>query len=142
MRGAVRVLLVSCVVGLAQLSAGGAARADVTPPEVEACSGRSVGASCMVPGGASGTCQSGTCTRIDYAGWNRDASAAPPTMEYPCVRCVSGAAVDGGSAVASGDEGGCAVQPGGVARAAGPWLIAALPFALLFARRRKAPSAR
>lgn len=139
MRRTVRVVLVACAAALAQ---GGVARADVPPPEVEACAGRGVGATCMVLGGASGACQNATCTRIDYPGWNRDASATPPTMEYPCVRCVSGAAVDGGSTVPSRDEGGCAVQPGGLARAAGPWLIAALPFALLFGRRRKAPPAR
>ncbi len=122
---------------LAALAVGGAARADVVPPDVEACNGRAAGAACMVMGGASGACRNDTCSRIDYAGWNRDASATPPTMQYPCVRCVAGATVDAGTSDGGGDDGGgCSVQHR-AARAVGPWLLAALPFALLLGRRRK-----
>lgn len=49
--------------------------ADIPPPEVEACSGKSVGQSC-----AGGSCQNGTCSR-----------ATPDGMhEYDCVKCVAG----------------------------------------------------
>lgn len=122
---------------LAALAVGGAARADVVPPDVEACNGRAAGAACMVMGGASGACRNDTCSRIDYPSWNRDASATPPTMQYPCVRCVAGATVDAGTSGGGGDDGGgCSVQHR-AARAVGPWLLAALPFALLLGRCRK-----
>lgn len=51
--------------------------ADIPPPEVEACSGKTVGQSCE-----GGTCQNGTCSR-----------ATPDGMhEYDCVKCVAGEA--------------------------------------------------
>ncbi len=72
------------------------AAADVVPPEVSACQGRVAGAACGGELGVpAGVCRDDTCTRLDYLNWNRDASASPPTMQYPCVRCVSPA--DGGS---------------------------------------------
>lgn len=121
---------------LAAMAVGSGARADVVPPDVEACNGRAAGAACTVMGGAAGACRNDTCSRIDYAGWNRDASATPPTMQYPCVRCVAGATVDAGTSGGGDDGGGCSVQHR-AARAVGPWLLAALPFALLLGRRRK-----
>lgn len=64
----------------------GTARADVPPPETQPCSGKQVGAACTYNG--AGTCQESTCSRLDYAHWDRDASSSPPSMNYACVKCL------------------------------------------------------
>ena len=65
------------------------AHADVVPPDTAACSGKQAGAACTY-NGATGICQDGTCSRLDYANWDRDASASPPTASYACLKCVTG----------------------------------------------------
>lgn len=125
--------------------APGWAAGDVIPPDVDACRSQQVGAAC---GGAmgvpAGRCQQDTCSRIDYAGWNRDAMAAPPSMQYACVRCVAGAsdagsndggAADGGAAPSS--SGGCSVVTTPAGRRFGPWLLAGLVGAAFLVRRRR-----
>lgn len=89
---------------IALLAAAPPARADVPPPETWACQNQNEGAACDlderpgVDGGGPkrGTCRKSTCSRLDYANWNRDASATPPTMMYECLKCT--AAPDGGAA--------------------------------------------
>ncbi len=106
------------------------ARADVVPPEVTACSGKEIGAACSQPDSVAGACAKGTCSKLDYSRWDRDAMSSPPTMQYECVKCVAGTPQT--TAPASG--GGCAL----VARRAGPWALAAVPALVLavLGRRR------
>jgi hypothetical protein len=112
------------------------AAADVIPPDVDACRALQVGAACGgMTGVPAGRCQNDTCTRLDYANWNRDAMATPPSMSYACVRCVAGA--DGGAAPTS-SSGGCSVGSSeSVGRRLGPWLIAGLVWAVFLGRRRR-----
>jgi hypothetical protein len=38
--------------------------------------------------GGAGVCTSNTCSRFDYAHWDRDAMPLfPPSMKYPCLIC-------------------------------------------------------
>ena len=129
---------------LALVLATAPALADVVPPDVDACNGRAVGAACGggMTGVPAGTCRNATYTRIDYAGWNRDAMATPPTMQYPCVRCEGGAAdagADAGTATppATSSDNGCAVGST-VGRRVGPWALAGLVWVVLLGRRRRA----
>jgi hypothetical protein len=123
------------------LTAAAGARADVIPADVEACRSRQIGDACTQDGKS--TCQTTTCTQIDYAGWtNRD--GGPPSKQVDCVKCApkgklvatdAGAAPKGDEA---GDSSGCSV--GGVAaaaRPAGPWLLAGAFSALFLVRRRR-----
>lgn len=59
------------------------ARADALPPDESACVGKALGDQC-----ADGVCADAGCSRLNYAGWDRDASSSPPTYSYPCVKCV------------------------------------------------------
>lgn len=129
---------------LALLLATTPALADVVPPDVDACNGRAVGAACGgTMGVPAGTCRNATCTRLDYAGWNRDAMAMPPTMQYPCVRCEGGATdagpADAGATTppATSSNSGCAVG-GSLGRRVGPWALAGLAWVVLLGRRRRA----
>lgn len=61
------------------------ARADIPPPELEACGGKAKGDACQGPGGA-GTCQAGTCSRLDYS-----KGTPPSSVDYDCVKCMAGA---------------------------------------------------
>jgi hypothetical protein len=63
----------------------GSVHADVVPQEVYACNNLSAGSSCD---NGAGVCQDSTCSRIDYAHWDRDASAMPPSSSYSCKKCV------------------------------------------------------
>jgi hypothetical protein len=63
------------------------ARADVAPPETQPCVSKAAGDACTYNG--AGTCQSQTCGRLDYANWDRDASASPPTTTYACLKCLT-----------------------------------------------------
>lgn len=131
------------------------AAADVIPPDVDACRTLQVGAACGggMTGVPAGRCQTATCTRLDYANWNRDAMAMPPTMNYECTRCVAGGVTDSGSGVTdsgsgatdastaptpTASSGGCSV--GGVdsvGRRLGPWLLAGLVWAVFLGRRHR-----
>lgn len=124
---------------VASLVTTSAAFADVTPPDVSACAGKSVGAACT-NGTSAGACASGKCTKIDYSKWDRDASPSPPTVEYDCVKCVGGASPDAGGQTSSGDDsGGCSLS----ARRLGSWALSAVPaIALALFERRRRRSAR
>jgi hypothetical protein len=127
------------------------AHADVIPPDVDACNGKKAGDACNVSGSA-GTCAASKCSRLDYANWDRDASPTPPTVEYDCVRCVSGATGGDGGASTGGDGGastptskaedsGCSFGSG--VRRVGPWALAAVPgLAIALFGRRTARRAR
>lgn len=110
--------------------------ADVTPPDVSACQGKSLGAACG-DGSSAGACAAGKCYKLDYSKWDRDASSSPPSVEYDCVKCVPGAAPDaGGQTSSGGDGGGCSMS----VRRAGSWALAAVPaivLALLGRRRSR-----
>src|SRR3954452_20838817 len=88
------------------------ARADLPPPDTEGCRMASAGDTCDLDGQSSdggtkaGTCRKATCSRIDYAHWDHDASAVPPTMEYECLKCVVGGDAGADVAAATGGAGG------------------------------------
>lgn len=126
-------------VAFAVALAPGWAAGDVIPPDVDACRALNVGAACGggMSGVAVGRCQQSTCTRIDYAGWDRDASSTPPTMQYACVRCTSGAGDSGTTPPSSGSSGGCSVVTNEAGRSVGPWILAGLVGAAFLVRRRK-----
>lgn len=109
------------------LVAAATARADVLPPEVEACKSSKVGDKC-----SGGTCQKGKCSRLDYS---KDATP-PPAMEYDCIKCVSGSASDGGADKKS--DSGCNVahltERG---RPLAPWLLGGAFAALVLRGRRR-----
>lgn len=95
-------LLISALASLAAYAS--VARADVIPPDVADCSqAASAGVSCR---NGAGVCVASTCSRLDYANWNRDASPSPPSVQYACLRCVSG---DGGLGGAGGTGGQSAI---------------------------------
>lgn len=132
----------ACVLAAAVGLAPARAAADVIPPDVDACRSQQVGSACGgTVGVPAGRCQQDTCSRIDYAGWNRDAMAAPPSMQYPCVRCVSGSASDAavadGGAASPSSSGGCSVVTTAAGRRFGPWLLAGLVGAAFLVRRRR-----
>jgi hypothetical protein len=118
------------------------ALADVAPPGLTECQGKKAGDACSVSG-SSGTCIATTCSRLDYANWDRDASSSPPVVQYACTLCGTGDAgtpsADGGTVpVASDSNKGCSVGP--VGRVAGSFALAAIPLAALLAfRRRRRP---
>jgi hypothetical protein len=136
------------------------ARADVPPINVIPCERVREGDACTLesfPGvpqdggsGSAGVCRSATCTRPDYAHWDRDASAMPPLMTYACLMCTASVA-DGGSGDAGGAGGaggtghkggsGCALGgPGleGSFVSLAPWALATgFAAAVLFLRRRR-----
>jgi len=119
------------------------ARADVAPPENEPCLGKAVGAACTY--GIAGTCQTQTCSKLDYSNWDRDASAGPPSKSYACVQCVTGTSTstntgtntntDGGDSP-SNSNGACSIGKQSSATRVAPWLLAAA-FSSLFLIGRK-----
>jgi len=137
---------ISRILALSLLLAG-MAKADVPPLDTEPCRTKAAGAACTY-NGAAGTCESASCNRLDYANWNRDASASPPTTSYACVVCkpgtttgtltTTGTATDSGTDPAEKKDTGC--QIGGLtARRAAPWMMAgSFSLLFLFVRRRRA----
>jgi hypothetical protein len=128
----------------------GVARADVVPPEQAACQGKSAGDTCMVSGKPDGTCAASKCSRIDYASWDRDMMAAPPTVMYDCLLCGGANPADMANSAtpdlattpdmataSTGGGGSCAMGHTPLARAAGPWMLAGLFSLLLLGRRRR-----
>ena len=140
------------------------AKADVAPPDAYVCDNSAapghfdatkIGTSCDVRPGARGTCQKSTCQGIDYANWDRDASATAPSITFDCLRCVendASAPVTNGADAGGGDGGGngggatpggssnhsgCNVTSTSTIRAAAPWLIALLVPAIAFATKRR-----
>jgi hypothetical protein len=130
--------------------AGSPARADMVPPETQPCVGKAAGDACVYIG--AGTCQNQTCSKLDYANWDRDASSSPPSMTYACVKCIAGTSTDtgtntntatntntdGGAPPPAKDDGACSIGKQATAKRIAPWLLAGA-FSLLFvvARRRR-----
>ena len=80
----------TCMLTLSLMVAG-AARADVIPPDMEPCTGKAAGTTCTFLSHP-GTCVSSTCSKLDYANWDRDAASGPPTRSYACILCRTGTA--------------------------------------------------
>lgn len=113
------------------------ALADVAPPGLTECNGKKGGDACSVNGSA-GTCVAQTCSRFDYANWDREASTSPPVVQYACTLCQIGDAgtpgADGGTTPAASNKG-CSLGPAG--RVAGSFALAAIPLAALLTFRRR-----
>ena len=120
-------------------------RADVAPPENQPCVGKAAGAACVYNG--NGTCQTRTCSKLDYANWDRDASSSPPSTTYACLQCLIGTTTgadtatntraDGGPLPSNGDSS-CSIGRQGTAKRIAPWLVAgAFSLLFLFGRRRR-----
>lgn len=129
--------------------------ADAISPDEGACPGLKAGVACKV-GAKNGTCVDATCTRNDYANWDRDATPGPPSKQEPCVVCntdggvevdpVDAAPADAAHALGaeppttpvSGSSTGCSVTAAVGLKAAGPLALAAIvPLGLLLAGRRR-----
>jgi len=80
--------LASATLLMTTLFLGVPARADVAPPEMQPCQGKAVGDACVY-NNATGICLNQTCSRLDYANWNHDASAGPPSTTYTCLECMN-----------------------------------------------------
>lgn len=150
------VLAAAVAAGTITFTAERAARADVPPPDTQACgndgSGKidesKVGASCQTGTGSTGRCLSSKCSKLDYAHWDRDASPSPPTVEYDCLKCTppaatggeAGTPVEGGTTSSSsgGSSSGCNTA-GCTVRTAGPWLLGLAVALAMRARRKREP---
>jgi len=151
------------------------ARADLPPPDTYSCTGKAIGDSCDLDqtspaqdaGGRLGACAKATCTKADYANWDHDASASPPSVMYDCLKCMApsdggtdatasgadsaaagGGAGTGGSSGMGGSDGGAGTggsksDSSGCAlgalhpRALGPWALALVFGALVLFGRRR-----
>lgn len=139
---------------------GSLAQADLAPPDTEPCVGKAEGDACTY--GGAGTCRQLTCSKLDYANWNRDASAGPPTTTYACMTCVTATTTGTGTSTASttstgtttagttststttgtstssNDSGWCSVGKQTPMSRIAPWLMGgAFSLLFLFGRRRK-----
>lgn len=130
--------------------------ADVLPPDTQACgntgSGKidegKVGTACQTGSGGAGKCLTSKCSKLDYAGWDRDASPSPPTVEYDCLKCTLPAAT-GGEGGTSADAGSTSSSSGGSAsgcntagatvRTVGPWLLGLVVALAMRARSKREP---
>ncbi len=131
------------------------ALADSISPDEGACSGRPAGAACKIDV-KNGTCVNATCSRLDYANWDRDATAGPPSKQEPCVLCntdggvevdpVDAAPADAAHALGaeppttptSASSTGCSVAATVGIKAAAPLALAAVvPFGILLLGRRR-----
>jgi len=140
-------------------------RADLAPPETQPCQGKAAGAACNYNG--AGACRSETCTKLDYANWDHDASTSPPSTTYACLKCVPGegtatttttttatttttsTATTTTTSTATAtktddnpppakDDGACSVGKSSAAKRVAPWMLAgAFSLLFLFGRRRK-----
>ena len=138
-------ILASAPFLLAALLLASPARADVAPPETQPCVGKAAGAACVYNG--NGTCQTQTCSKLDYANWDRDASSSPPSTTYTCVKCLIGTttgtdtatntSADGGPPSVN-DSGSCSIGRQATVKRVAPWFLAgAFSLLFLFGRRRR-----
>jgi hypothetical protein len=122
------------------------ASADVLPPEEWACQNKKAGDRCDT-----GVCRKSTCSRADYAHWDRDAGGGPPTTQYECLLCQDGSvdsadrdaaghdaadAADAGAAQTRKKSSGCAALSSEQTSRAGALAFAALAGWLTHRRRR------
>jgi hypothetical protein len=72
------------------LLASGAAQADVPPPDSTQCVGKAAGDGCTTDMGSEGSCQTATCSKLDYS------NGTPPTsVDYECLLCEERTGTDG-----------------------------------------------
>lgn len=107
---------IACVVAVLGVLLSVPARADLPPPDVGSCSGKSEGDAC-----GSGTCVRAMCSRMAPSR-TQDGSVEARAESYDCLRCDAS------------EDTGCG-SVGGVGKAA-PWAIAGA-FSLLFLLRRR-----
>ncbi len=86
--------------------------ADVIPPEVMACNKLDAGATCTT---GIGSCQPGTCSKLDYSNWDAGSGHGPPTVSYACLKCVQGPLVVDAGTGGEAPEGSCACRAAGTA---------------------------
>lgn len=116
------------------LSNAAPALADVIPPEVEPCMGRSAGDACTISGD-SGTCAESRCTRLDYG--NRDGSGPPSTVEYDCLKCEPGGEPTEPTPESPGASGGCSATGGELGLTGGFFALGLALFSLRRAQARR-----
>jgi hypothetical protein len=106
------------------VAAGAPVLADIPPPEVEPCRGKTAGASCTYEG--AGTCQDSTCL---------SASPPPSGSSYACLKCVTGTSTLTSTATDTGtdtsDSGSCSMGKNPTMERVAPWLVGVV-FCLLF----------
>jgi hypothetical protein len=132
--------------------------ADAINPDEGACTGKTAGSACSIPP-KTGVCADATCSRLDYENWDRDATAGPPSKDYPCVLCNTdgGAPADSGSGTdaspadaahalggdpsapaSSSSSSSCTVAAAVGVKAAAPLALAAVvPLGILLVGRRR-----
>lgn len=122
-----------------------AARADLIPPDVSGCSGKSAGDACKLSGGGDGQCGKSTCSKLDYS-----QGTPPKSVTYDCLKCGAAAPAPTPSPAptpapaptpsADTKSKGCTIggqlggQLGGEAASAWPWALSAL---VVLGRRRR-----
>lgn len=116
----------ACLIFVLAVAAGAPVLADIPPPELEPCRGKTAGASCTYEG--AGTCQDSTCL---------SASPPPSGTSYACLKCVTGTATATLTSTATdtgtdtSDSGSCAMGKSPTMERVAPWLLGVV-FSLLF----------
>jgi len=125
------------------------ASADVVPPDVSACQGKTKGAACKIEtSSVQGTCQDGKYCHLVYGKCDAQGGPCGSTCD-PALTCQAGtsgdkgtgavdvgARADGGTVKVKTEESGCTI--GGIdARLFGPWVLAGTFAALLLLIRRR-----
>ena len=113
-------------------------RADVPPPNVAQCNGKTAGDTCTTDDSKPGACASSTCSKLDYSD-----GTPPGTTTYPCLICTAGTApsstttsTSSGSTTPTQGGSGCSLAV--AARVAGAGGLAVIvPAIALLARRRR-----
>ena len=151
-------LMIVCLVSLGPMLASEQARADVPPPEEDACDGaHRAGDPCFTdnwelhPKRLDGTCQISSCFRVDGDRWKGEPAGQRPTKTVPCLKCVpnqvrtENGSARGATKSASHTKGptdagnSCSLaRSGSAARRITLWLVAgAIPTLFLAVRRRR-----
>ena len=139
-----RSILASASILFAVAFFGATARADIPPPEVEPCQGKTAGTACVYNG--AGTCQDQTCDKADLSHWDHDASSSPPTTSYACLKCIGGTDTNTSTSTVTNTDGGppandsgsCSIGRQATVKRMAPWFLAgAFSLLFLFARRRR-----
>jgi hypothetical protein len=119
----------ACLIFVLTVAAGAPVLADIPPPEVEPCRGKTAGASCTY--GGAGTCQDSTCL---------SPSPPPSGSSYACLKCVTSVSNTATATLTStatdtgtdtSDSGSCAMGKSPTMERVAPWLLGVV-FSLLF----------
>ncbi|UQA59190.1 hypothetical protein [Polyangium aurulentum] len=117
---------------VAPLAIAAPARADVPPPDAEACHMKNDGDACKADDGSDHTCLQQKCSKT-----MPDGNGGTTTTEYDCVLC-NGPAVPSDTGGGDAEDSGCAFRNRAAAGAAGAWALGAA--VLLLGRRLKKAS--